>query len=123
MSLHPLMQQLVCSPCCLPKWSFNDLLPVYRDLGFTKMEAFTEWAQARLDWNEDPSIVLKKLQGAGMEITSFHLPQIHADEVESGLKNAIAAAHYAQALGAKVMLFKAGSREVFGQDGRLFWTP
>src|SRR5687768_2865296 len=92
-----LMHQLVCSPCCLPSWSFDELLPAYRSLGFTRMEAFTEWAQGRLDWHEDPAVALNKLQTARMEITSFHLPLIHEDNIESGLKDALAAARYAEA--------------------------
>lgn len=115
-----LLQQLVCSPCCLPSWSFDELLPAYRALGFTKIEAFTEWAQGRLDWHEDPIIALNKLQATGMQITSFHLPLIRADDVESGLEDALAAARYAEALGAKVLLFKAANRELFKQVGKRF---
>ncbi|HEY0073815.1 MAG TPA: TIM barrel protein [Abditibacteriaceae bacterium] len=116
----PLMQQLVCSPCCLPSWSFDELLPAYRSLGFTRMEAFTEWAQGRLDWHEDPAVALNKLQTAGMEITSFHLPLIHENNIEGGLKDALAAARYAEALGAKVLLFKAANREIFKRIGVRF---
>jgi sugar phosphate isomerase/epimerase len=118
--LSPLMRQLACSPCCLPKWTFEDLLPVYGQLGFSKMEAFTEWAQARLDWREDPMIARGKAHAAGLVTTSFHLPLIHGDDVETGLANALAAARYAEALGAKAMLLKASSREVFRQIGIRF---
>lgn len=115
-----LMQQLVCSPCCLPAWSFEELLPAYRRLGFSKMEAFTEWAQGHLDWHDDPAIALSKAQAAGMAITSFHLPLIRDDNVEGGFEDALAAARYAQALGTKVMLFKTASREIFGRIGVRF---
>src|SRR5687768_2015726 len=98
--------QLVSSPCCLPQWRYQDLLWAYRDLGFTKFEAFSEWAQARLDWREDPLIAQQKAQEVGIAITSFHLPLIGADNIEAGFDNALAAARYAQSVGAKVMLFK-----------------
>lgn len=112
--------QLVGSPCCLPKWSYEQLVPTYRDLGFSKFEAFSEWAQARLYWREDPAIAGQKALDAGIAITSFHLPVIDVSDIEAGLDNAIAAARYAQAVGAKVMLFKATTREVFGQIGIRF---
>ncbi|MBW3635134.1 MAG: sugar phosphate isomerase/epimerase [Armatimonadetes bacterium] len=109
--------QLVGSPCCLPKWSYEELLPAYRNLGFTKFEAFSEWAQARLNWCADPAIAVQKATDAGIAITSFHLPVIGADDIEAGLDNAVAAARYAQGVGAKTMLFKAASSEVFGKMG------
>jgi sugar phosphate isomerase/epimerase len=120
MTEHSFHQQLVGSPCCLPKWSYEEILPAYQKLEFTKFEAFSEWAQARLDWHEDPTIAKQKAQNAGIAITSFHLPAIGADNVEAGLEDAIAAARYAQAVGAKAMLFKATKRKVFGQIGVRF---
>jgi sugar phosphate isomerase/epimerase len=56
----------------------------------------------------------------GLEITSFHLPNISESNVENGFQDALAAARYAQKIGAKVMLFKASTREVFGQIGVRF---
>ncbi|MES2461343.1 MAG: sugar phosphate isomerase/epimerase family protein [Armatimonadota bacterium] len=116
----PLMKQLVSSPCCLPHWSYDSLLTAYADLGFTKIEAFSEWAQGRLDWQEPPEVALQKAQAHGIVITSFHLPLIREEDTEAGLENAIHAARYAQAVGAKVVLFKAATRAIFAQVGQRF---
>jgi sugar phosphate isomerase/epimerase len=117
---HPLMQQLVCSPACIPSMPYDELLEAYSKLGFTKIEAFSEWAESRLNWREDPALAREMAQNFGIAITSFHLPLIKADDVEEGLTNAIDAARYADGVGAKVVLFKAGNREVFEQIGKRF---
>jgi sugar phosphate isomerase/epimerase len=115
-----LVAQLVGSPCCLPKWSYEELLPAYADLGFTKLEAFSEWAHARLDWREPPAAAAQKALSSGIAITSFHLPLIHEENTETGLDNAIAAARYAEAAGARIVLFKAATKSVFEQIGTRF---
>jgi sugar phosphate isomerase/epimerase len=118
--LSSLAGQLVGSPCCLPTWSFDELLPVYSDVGFTKLEAFSEWAHARLDWRETPATAAQKALSSGIAITSFHLPLIREENVEAGLDNAIAAARYAEAVGASIVLFKAATKSVFEQVGAKF---
>ena len=56
----------------------------------------------------------------GFTVTSFHLPLIKSADVESGLQDAIAAARFAQGLGARVVLFKAANKAIYGQIGRRF---
>ncbi len=112
--------QLVGSPCCLPQWSYEALLPAYAELGFTKLEAFSEWANARLNWREPPATAAQKAEASGIAITSFHLPLIREENTEQGLENAVAAARYAEALGAGIVLFKAATKAVFDQVGEQF---
>lgn len=120
MSDNTFQNQLVGSPCCLPKFSYENILTAYRDLGLGKFEAFSTWAHSSLNWHEDPQIARQQARDAGISITSFHLPQIRVKNIEGGLMDAVAAARYAQALGAKTVLLKADSREIFGQVGVRF---
>jgi len=104
--------QLVSSPVYFPQWPLEKVLESCRDLGFQKFEGFSEWATSRLDWRGDPADPRKHAESMGLRFTSFHLPTIRED-LEAGLENALTAAHYAAGLGAKIVLFKAASLEIF----------
>jgi len=120
MKSDPLLSQLVGSPACAPKCRLEELLPKYQELGFTKFEGFSEWAEARLDWRGDPAVARTHFQKNRISVSSFHLPLIRAGAMEEGLQNALTAARYAGILGARVVLLKAESKELFGKIGRLF---
>lgn len=112
------MSRLVGSPCCLPGMATEDLFPAYREIGFTKYEAFSTWAAARHEWTGDPRKARDFAAGHGLRITSYHLPQIGED---GNLDAALDAARYASQLGDNVItLFKAATRETFGRTGRAF---
>jgi sugar phosphate isomerase/epimerase len=114
-----LESRLVASPCCLPRHSLDDLYPAYRRLGFAKFEGFSSWAAAAFDWKSNPAPVRARAREEGFEITSFHLPPL-TDEGEKSFEEALSAARFAAALGAKVALFKARKREHFRTWGRRF---
>jgi sugar phosphate isomerase/epimerase len=117
----PVIERLVCSPCCLPTTAASDLLPAYRELGFTKYEAFCTWAECRHEWTRDPHKDRDHLASFGLRVTSYHLPMI-GEDIEAGLNDALAAARYASVLGGEgtCVLFKAATREIFGQVGKRF---
>lgn len=118
--VHPLIDRLVASPCCLPKTPLATLLPRYRALGFTKFEGFSRWAEARLDYTADPREIRRQFAAAGFRITSFHLPPVTEDTVGS-LTDALMAARFAGALGEGVkVLFKATSKEALVRAARPF---
>ena len=106
--------QLVSSPVFFPQWPLEKVLETCRDLGFQKFEGFSEWPASKLDWRGDPAIPRRLAESMGLRFTSFHLPTIRED-LEAGLENALAAARYADGLGAKIVLFKAASREIFSK--------
>jgi sugar phosphate isomerase/epimerase len=110
-----LLPRLVSSPCCLPALSGAELFPLYRELGFAKYEAFSEWAAARHDPAGNAGADRASLADFGLRATSFHLPAIRDD---AGADAALAAARYAADLGAKIVLFKAAERPLFARHGK-----
>jgi sugar phosphate isomerase/epimerase len=117
--MTPFIERLVGSPCCLPDATEETLFPAYRKLGFHKFEGFSSWAACRHEWTSDPAEARERAARHGLRFTSYHLPPLN-DDVETSLANAIAAARFAAALGAKIVLFKAQRRELFKLAGRRF---
>lgn len=103
--------RLVSSPVYFPHWPLEKVLSVCHDLGFHKFEGFSEWSASRLDWRGDPVLPRRLAESKSLSFTSFHLPTIREDE-DAGLGDALTAARYAAGLGAKIVLFKAASREI-----------
>lgn len=115
-----LRSRLVGSPCCLPALALPTLFAAYRQIGFTKYEAFSSWATARHDGAGDPAAARAQAASYGMRITSYHLPKIEQD-LEAGLAKALAAARYASKLGdGVVVLFKAETKDIFARTARRF---
>ncbi len=115
MNTHsPFRDRLVSSPVYFPYWPLEKVLEACRDLGFHKFEGFSEWPVCKLDWHGDPAVPRRLAESMEIMFTSFHLPVIRED-VETGLENALIAARYAAGLGAKIVLFKAATKEIFAQ--------
>jgi len=112
-------EQLVSSPVYFPHWPLEKVLGACRDLGFHKFEGFSEWPVCKLDWHGDPAVPRRLAESMGLRFTSFHLPTIREDE-GVGLENALVAARYAAGLGAKIVLFKTISREIYGRVTKRF---
>jgi len=111
--------QLVSSPVYFPWWPLEKVLAACRDLGFHKFEGFSEWPDCKLDWRGDPAVPRRLAESMGVRFTSFHLPTIREDET-AGLENALLAARFAAGLGAKIVLFKASSRGIYGRVTKKF---
>lgn len=103
-------EQLVSSPACIPQLSLEEILPIYRELGFEKFEAFSSWCTSALDIDADPAACRRTAERYGMRFTSFHLPPIGNDH-DAGVARAVRAARFAQEIGANVVLYKADSRQ------------
>ena len=112
-------EQLVSSPVYFPYWPLEKVLAACRDLGFDKFEGFSEWPVCKLDWRGDPEVPRRLAESMGLRFTSFHLPTIREDE-NAGLENALLAVRYAAGLGAKIVLYKAASREIFAHVTKKF---
>ena len=121
MSKPSIRERLAGSPCCLPKQSREFLYSAYRQIGFTKWEAFSSWAEARHEWTGDPDEARREAAGKGIAITSYHLPPI-GDDLDAGIANALDAARFAARLGTPKIpvLFKANTREIFAKVGKRF---
>jgi sugar phosphate isomerase/epimerase len=96
------------------------VLEAYAGAGFRKFEGFTEWAEARFDVAAGPGGYLDLGRRHGMAFSSMHLPAVGGEDVAAALDHAVRAAEFARALGVKVVLFKAKSRELYIATGRAF---
>jgi sugar phosphate isomerase/epimerase len=117
--LNPSLDQLVVSSCSNPELDAPTILERYARLGYRKFEVFTSWAKSHFDYHRDPAEYLALGSKYGWRFTSFHLPPV-GDDIEAGLKESIAAANFAKALGCDVMLFKASSRPNYIKAARPF---
>jgi len=86
-----------------------EVLSAYSGIGFRKFEVFTSWAKSAFDLNGDAASYLGQGQRYGMQFVSFHLPPVD-DDLDASLNRSIRAARFAKAVGAEIVLFKAGSR-------------
>lgn len=111
--------RLAASPCSNPEFSLEEALSAYSELGFSKFEAFTGWVRSALDIEQDPADYRERAASHGMRFTSMHLPPV-GEDIEATLPVAVRGAQFASALGAEAVLFKAASREVFIESGRVF---
>jgi sugar phosphate isomerase/epimerase len=111
--------RLVSSPVYFPHLPLEPVLEACSGLGFTKFEGFTEWAACKLDWRDDPAKPRRLAESMGLRFSSFHLPTARSGE-ESELSDLMVAARYGAGLGAKVVLFKAASRELYASVGPRF---
>src|SRR5471032_2143689 len=105
------MANLAASPCSNPELTLEQALSAYAAIGFGKFEAFSGgWPTSGLDPQRKPKEYVALAQRFGMRFSSMHLPRISS---AAELPRAIAAAKFASALGAEVVLFKAASRELY----------
>lgn len=119
MSYEQILDRLVSSPACHPDLPLGEVLAAYAALGFRKFEVFTSWAKSAFDIDADPKVYVAQGAQVGMRFTSFHLPPI-ADDVTKTLQRAVKAARFAEAVGARVVLYKATSRPLYIQAARPF---
>ncbi|MBN2714046.1 MAG: sugar phosphate isomerase/epimerase [Planctomycetes bacterium] len=113
------IDQFAVSPCSSPKFGLEEALKSYSALGYRKFELFSAWAESRVELGTDPQVYLDLAEKYGMEYTSMHLLPIE-DNYEESLEKAIAGAKLAKALGVKVVLYKANSRENYIKGAKDF---
>lgn len=113
------MLSVSVSPCSNPDLSLEQAVAAYVGLGYRRMELFTSWTGAKVDPCGDAATVLEVGRAWGMRFGSLHLPAIERDTAEE-VERAVAALRFAAALGCRVALFKAASRELYVQAGRRF---
>jgi sugar phosphate isomerase/epimerase len=104
------LEHLVASPCSAPKWTLDEVMAAHAELGFRKYEAFTGWVASALDVCADPAAYVETAKRHGMRYTSFHLPAVDGADFDASLAEAIEAARFAHAVGARIVLFKARTR-------------
>jgi sugar phosphate isomerase/epimerase len=97
----------------------DDVLAAYAGLGFDKFEVFTGWVKSAFDIDSDPKFYRDKGDQYGMHFTSFHLPPIDDDQAASP-DRAIEAARFAEAIGARIVLYKATSRRNYVEAAARF---
>ena len=116
---NALLECLVASPCSNPEMDLDSVLAAYSQLGYRKFEVFTSWVQSRFDIDREPGYYLEKGRQYGMRFVSLHLPVIKGDD-DRTLQRAIRGARFAQAIGARTVLYKADRRESYVRAARPF---
>ena len=104
------ISQLAASPCSTPKLGLEEFLAANAKLGFGKFEIFTGWAGAAFDIDGDPQSYVNLAAAHGMRFSSLHLPPIGED---LDITRAVAAARFAAAVGAPIVLYKAAGRDAY----------
>lgn len=107
------IEQIAVSPCANPEMALDDALAAYAALGYCHFEVFTSWVKSAFDYHGDPRSYLAKGRRYGISFTSMHLPPIAPDRREETLAEAVAAARFAAAIGASVVLYKAKDRPTY----------
>ena len=102
--------RLVVSPCSTPKLPLEEALQRFSALGYHKFEVFTCWAASAVQLDENPAQYRALGAQYGITFSSMHLPPVEEGDIEGSLQRAINATHFAKALGATRVLFKATSR-------------
>lgn len=113
------MGNIAVSPCSNPRMRLDEALAAYSALGYRKFEAFTGWVKSALDLTAEPGLYRQEAGRHGISFSSLHLPPV-TDDVDSTLARAIRAARFAEAIGARVVLFKADTRANYIRAGRRF---
>ncbi len=99
---------LVVSSACNPDLSLEEILPAYARLGYRKFEGYCTWTSAAFDTERDPAYYLDLARSCGIAFASVQLPTIN-DNFETSLARAVKAAHFASALGASTVGYRANS--------------
>lgn len=113
------MLRISVSPCSNPEMELEPLLNAYSNIGFRRLEQFTGWVKSAFDYNRDPSYYQNILKRYNISLSSLHLPPI-SEDVNESLNEAVKAAEFAANLGAKIVLFKAKSRELYIKAAKSF---
>lgn len=111
------INNLAASPCGTPKLDLDTFLAELAGMGFKKVELFTRWCVSAVDCHSDPALCVAQGRRHGLSFSSLHLPPI---EENLDIAEAVAAARFAAAISAKVVIFKAVSRPVYIQSARAF---
>ena len=114
------IEQISVSPCSNPEMNLDEALGVYSGLGYRSFEIFTSWTKSAFDYKKDPQIYLDAGSRYGMEFASLHLPEISIEGRDSSIQEAMAAARFAEAVGAGVVLYKAENRSTYVSEAAAF---
>ena len=107
------MINLSVSPCSNPEMTLEEALAAYAEIGFHRIELFTIWGwrgKSAVDPKEPPETYLALAKKYGFRFSSIHLPLID-DDLEESLRRAVQVCKFGSALGCRVAIVKAKSKE------------
>lgn len=113
------VDQIVVSPCSVPKMELEAVLQACSDIGYRFFEVFTSWTASAFDCSRAPAFYRTLGEKYHMQFHSMHLPPIN-DDIDTSLAEAVSATKFAKALDVKVVLFKATSRPNYIKAGKRF---
>jgi sugar phosphate isomerase/epimerase len=111
------VSNLSASPCGFMQLPIDESMGAFREMGYTKFEAFTHGKPSALDPAKGPDAALATAKKHGLTYSSAHLPHVEED---LGVGEAVEVATFAAAIGVPVVLFKAVSRPVFIKSAKAF---
>jgi sugar phosphate isomerase/epimerase len=101
---------LSASPCGFMHVPIDESMSAFREMGYTKFEAFSHGAPSALDPGKGPDAALAAAKKHGLTYSSAHLPKVGED---LDVTEAVSVAKFAVAIGAPVVLYKAVSRSAY----------
>lgn len=111
--------RFVGSPVCLPELGKEEILRYYAELGLKEFEIFTnEGIGSYFDISGDNADSFAEIASRwGINIHSFHLPVYRSEDHETSIERIKKAVDAAVKLKAKIVLFKAASKEEYLRSG------
>lgn len=76
--------RIVVSQCTLPKATLESSLGLFRQLGFSHVEAFTFWTGSRLDPDQSAELYLQFAHRFGLTFHGLHVPPLPSGGSELG---------------------------------------
>ena len=98
------------SPCSNPEMTLEEALAAYGRLGYERLEMFTSWAKSAANVERGPAEYLEAAERHGFAYSSIHLPPFEED-LKASLARAAETCRFGAALGCRVAIVKATSRQ------------
>jgi sugar phosphate isomerase/epimerase len=111
-------RSLIISQCTFPSLAAEDLYPLLRKLGVTRVEGFTEWTASHLDWRQSPSPTAAALASHGVSLHALHLPKVKQSALARSTDDAAQAIRFAAGLGARAVYLRASSEAAMRTSAR-----
>jgi sugar phosphate isomerase/epimerase len=111
---------VIVSQCTYPQVPLEGILPLFRALGLRKVEAFTDWAQSRLDYTGDPQQYTSLAAEYGLFFHSLHLPPLADASLDdlTSLGRVVRAIEFAGRMKMRAVYLRSRSADGLVRDSR-----
>jgi sugar phosphate isomerase/epimerase len=111
---------VIVSQCTYPDAPLAVTLPLFREMGFRKVEAFTDWAASRLDHTVDPQQYLTLAAEHGLCFHTLHLPALSNGSMDdlASLGKVLEAIDFAGRMGMHAVYLRSRTADALVRDSR-----